>query len=148
MTRSYCSPRQDAKEEFESSYEVADHLYAKAKITDPTHVSLFLGVRWARTVGAERAVSHMQSNDIPQANTMVEYTLEEAIELLEKNLKNADANMLSVNSDLQFLREQITTTEVSILAPRCGPIHCAWPGLVSFALRLVLCLQFCPLHGS
>ena len=51
---------------------------------------------------------------------MVEYSLEEAIELLEKNLKNADANMLSVNSDLQFLREQITTTEVSILCSSVG----------------------------
>merc|ERR1712232_147025 len=45
---------------------------------------------------------------------MGEYTLEEAIELLTKNKENAKVTMKSVEEDMAFLRDQITTTEVNI----------------------------------
>merc|ERR1712232_833603 len=45
---------------------------------------------------------------------MGEYTLEEAIELLTKNKENAKVTMKSVEDDMAFLRDQITTTEVNI----------------------------------
>lgn len=46
---------------------------------------------------------------------MLEYTIEEAEELLTKNLQAALKNLNQIDSDLSFLRDQITTTEVSIL---------------------------------
>jgi len=46
---------------------------------------------------------------------MLEYTIDEAEELLTKNLQAALKNLNQIDSDLSFLRDQITTTEVSIL---------------------------------
>ena len=46
---------------------------------------------------------------------MLEYSLEEAEALLSKNLETANTNLKNLNEDLEFLREQITTMEVSIL---------------------------------
>lgn len=46
---------------------------------------------------------------------MVEYSFEEALTLLTKNLENAEINLRELNEDLDFLKDQITTTEVSIL---------------------------------
>ena len=48
------------------------------------------------------------------ANVMLEYSLEEAEELLTKNLELATQKMSQVEPDLDFLREQITTTEVNM----------------------------------
>ncbi len=48
------------------------------------------------------------------ADTMVEYPYDEAIELLKKNLSNAEKYLESVESDLAFLKDQITTTEVNM----------------------------------
>lgn len=45
---------------------------------------------------------------------MVEYTYEEAQELLEKNLKLCVQQLDEINEDLAFLRDQITTTEVNM----------------------------------
>ena len=46
---------------------------------------------------------------------MLEYTIDEAEELLIKNLNAAQKNLAQIDMDLSFLRDQITTTEVSIL---------------------------------
>ena len=46
---------------------------------------------------------------------MLEYTLQEAKELLESKLATAQNARKSVLEDLEFLREQVTTMEVSIL---------------------------------
>ncbi len=48
------------------------------------------------------------------ADTMVEYSYDEAIALLKKNLDNAEKYLETVDSDLNFLRDQITTTEVNM----------------------------------
>lgn len=45
---------------------------------------------------------------------MVEYSYQEALTLLEKNLKNANTNMNTYSEDLEYLREQITTIEVNL----------------------------------
>lgn len=45
---------------------------------------------------------------------MVEYTYEEALTLLKKNLKNAKTNINTYTEDLEYLREQITTIEVNL----------------------------------
>lgn len=46
---------------------------------------------------------------------MLEYDIDEAQALLEKNLSTATRNLDSLEEDLDFLRDQFTTTEVSIL---------------------------------
>jgi len=46
---------------------------------------------------------------------MLEYTIEEADKLLSKNLSTAQNNLKELQDDLDFLRDQYTTTEVSIL---------------------------------
>lgn len=55
-----------------------------------------------------------------KANVMLEYDIDEAQALLEKNLSTASRNLETLEDDLDFLRDQFTTTEVSILPP--GPV--------------------------
>ena len=50
-----------------------------------------------------------------KANVMLEYDIDEAQALLEKNLSTASRNLETLEDDLDFLRDQFTTTEVSIL---------------------------------
>lgn len=45
---------------------------------------------------------------------MLEYSCEEAVELLTNNLETAKKNLQSLSEDLDFLKDQITTTEVNI----------------------------------
>ncbi|EMP35421.1 Phosphatidylinositol-binding clathrin assembly protein [Chelonia mydas] len=47
-----------------------------------------------------------------KANVMLEYDIDEAQALLEKNLSTATRNLESLEEDLDFLRDQFTTTEV------------------------------------
>lgn len=44
---------------------------------------------------------------------MLEYTVEEAEQLLTKNLDTAVKNLAQIDVDLDYLRDQITTMEVS-----------------------------------
>lgn len=50
---------------------------------------------------------------------MLEYDIDEAQALLETNLSTASRNLETLEEDLDFLRDQFTTTEVSILPPEC-----------------------------
>ena len=43
---------------------------------------------------------------------MLEYTYDEALELLTGNLKSANETIESLDTDLDFIKDQITTTEV------------------------------------
>jgi len=45
---------------------------------------------------------------------MLEYTLDDAKELLEKNKQSAEASLKSLDEDIDFLSEQIVTIEVNI----------------------------------
>lgn len=49
-----------------------------------------------------------------QANVMLMYSVEDAHELLSKNLESATKKLENLNEDLDYLRDQITTTEVSM----------------------------------
>ena len=75
----------------ESDFILAHNLYARAEIPPTDKVSLWLG-----------------------ANVMLEYTLDEAEELLSKNHSQAMKSMEQTDTDLDFLKDQITTTEVNI----------------------------------
>jgi prefoldin subunit 5 len=47
------------------------------------------------------------------ANVMLEYSYDEAHELLEKNMSNSKVKLESLNTDLTFLQEQITVEQVN-----------------------------------
>ena len=47
---------------------------------------------------------------------MLEYEIDEAASLLAKNIETAKGNLDDVENDINFLRDQITTTEVSIFS--------------------------------
>ena len=52
---------------------------------------------------------------------MLEYQLDDAEKLLQKNQEAAIASLEQVDADLGFLRDQLTTIEVSILLPTLLP---------------------------
>lgn len=72
-------------------------------------------------------LSWLRSADIfpSKANVMLEYDIDEAQALLEKNLSTASRNLETLVEDLDFLRDQFTTIEVSIL-PLCSVVHTSW----------------------
>ena len=72
-------------------YCLSDSVYARAEIPCDGQVCLWLG-----------------------ANVMVEYSYDEAIELLSTNLATAQRRVEEVEDDLKFLRTQIITTEVNM----------------------------------
>ncbi|KAJ8766469.1 hypothetical protein K2173_022528 [Erythroxylum novogranatense] len=74
-----------------SDFEVSEGIYSKAKIEGAESVCLWLG-----------------------ANVMLEYSCDEATDLLNKNLDNAKASLEVLIADLQFLRDQVTITQVTI----------------------------------
>ncbi|KAG2463456.1 PFD3 protein, partial [Polypterus senegalus] len=84
--------KKESTEPMETRYLLADNLYCKASVRPTDKVCLWLG-----------------------ANVMLEYDIDEAQALLEKNLATATRNLDSLGEDLDFLRDQCTTTEVSIL---------------------------------
>jgi prefoldin subunit 5 len=73
-------------------YNFVDSIYAKANI-DYTVGTVYL---WLG------------------ANVMLEYTYDEAIDFLQKNYTRAQTELLNVNDDLAFIRDQIVTSEVNI----------------------------------
>ncbi|XP_044757625.1 prefoldin subunit 3 [Coccinella septempunctata] len=79
------------KTEFEAQFLLSEQVFAKAKIPPTEHVCLWLG-----------------------ANVMLEYTLEDAKKLLSQNIAVATRNLGYVEHDLDFLRDQFTTTEVNM----------------------------------
>lgn len=82
--------KQDSQEPLYTDFELNDTLYAKAKIEATGSVYLWLG-----------------------ANVMLEYTCEEAKDLLTSKLDTAKNSLKNTLEDLEFLRSQITTMEVN-----------------------------------
>ncbi|OQS01520.1 prefoldin subunit 3 [Achlya hypogyna] len=79
-------------EEIETHFSLADNVFANATIdADVKTVCIWLG-----------------------ANVMVEYSFEEALELLQGNLSTATSRLAQIETDLAFLRDQIITTEVNM----------------------------------
>lgn len=82
----------DEDQLIEVNYELDSTLYTKATVDTENLNSVFL---W---LGAE---------------VMLEYPLDEAVELLNTRLENNRNELISVKEDLEFLRENITTMEVN-----------------------------------
>ncbi|KAG1365316.1 Prefoldin subunit 3 [Cocos nucifera] len=83
-----------------ADFEVSEGIYSRARIEDTDSVCLWLG-----------------------ANVMLEYSCEEAKALLQKNLENAKASLEVLVADLQFLRDQVTITQVTIARVYNWDVH-------------------------
>lgn len=80
-----------SEQEVVSDFLLAEGVYAKACIKGAKTVNLWLG-----------------------ANVMLEYPLEEARDLLATNLSNCKANLKTNEEDLAYMKDSITTLEVSV----------------------------------
>jgi prefoldin subunit 5 len=78
-------------EPYVTNFELAPNILAKAKLQQVDSVCLWLG-----------------------ANVMMEFSFDEADNLLSGNLETATVNLSRVDEQLAFLRDQITTTEVNM----------------------------------
>ncbi|XP_058083286.1 prefoldin subunit 3 [Magnolia sinica] len=83
-----------------ADFEVSEGIYSRARIEDAESVCLWLG-----------------------ANVMLEYSCDEANALLRKNLENAKASLEVLVADLQFLRDQVTTTQVTLARVYNWDVH-------------------------
>jgi len=83
--------KKEHKETLETTFELADTLYAHGEVEEVDEVHLWLG-----------------------ANTMLSYTIPEAKTLLNSKLVGIRQSQANAREDLEFLREQITVTEVNI----------------------------------
>lgn len=83
--------RKDTTDPMETRFLLSDQVYAKARIPPTENVNLWLG-----------------------ANVMLEYGIEDAKVLLEKNLEAANKSLSQVEDDLSFIRDQTTTLEVNM----------------------------------
>ncbi|KAL2921113.1 putative prefoldin subunit 3 [Bienertia sinuspersici] len=83
-----------------ADFEVSEGIFSRARIEDSDSVCLWLG-----------------------ANVMLEYSCEEANALLQKNLENAKASSDVLVGDLQFLRDQVTITQVTIARVYNWDVH-------------------------
>lgn len=81
----------NSNENVKLEFMVAHNLWAKADVPVTDKVCLWLG-----------------------ANILCEYTHDEAIELLNKNLNNAKNTLQTNESNTDFIRDQITVCEVNI----------------------------------
>jgi len=86
------SRAQGEDREVVTNFLVGDNIWAKATIPNETgKVGLWLG-----------------------ANVLVEYSYDEAIKLLMKNQIAAEEKLAETDSECDFLKDQITTTEVNM----------------------------------
>ncbi|XP_028261134.1 prefoldin subunit 3 [Parambassis ranga] len=83
--------KKDTTEPMETHFLLAENVYCKASVSPTEKVGLWLG-----------------------ANVMLEYDIDEAQALLEQNLSTASRNLETLGEDLDFLRDQFTTTEVNM----------------------------------
>lgn|ERR1712060_953128 len=81
----------EAEESLQNFFKVNEGIFLKSEIPPTDTVCLWLG-----------------------ANVMLEYTLDEAHKLLTTNLESAEGQLKQIKEDLDFIRDQMTSTEVSM----------------------------------
>lgn len=86
-----CIKLLESKEEINTQFLMSSQVYSKAQIPPTDSVCLWLG-----------------------ANVLLECPLEEAKALLTKNLDTSMCNLKQIEVDLEFLKDQITTSEVNL----------------------------------
>ena len=82
---------EDGDEPTTADFNLSDNIYTKATLDVSGKVCLWLG-----------------------ANVMLEYSYDEALEMLNRNLAGANQKLENCTEDLQFLRDQIITSEVNM----------------------------------
>jgi hypothetical protein len=83
-------------------YELTETIWSEVMVEKVDFVYLWLGVR-----------THLSREaNVQKANVMVEYSVEEAIELLTAKLDNAVYLLKQTELGLEYIREQVTTMEV------------------------------------
>ena len=87
----FLAAKQDDDKEYVTNFELSPNILAKANLKQVNSVNLWLG-----------------------ANVMMEFSFQEAQDLLNGNLETASVNLSRVDEQLAFLRDQITTTEVNM----------------------------------
>lgn len=103
----FLDSKKDSDEPITTNYELNDTLYARAKVSPSNTVLLWLGVSICVLSTQPTPIAYIQ------ANVMLEYTIAEAIELLESKLAAAKKSLELCEEDLEFLKENITTMEVN-----------------------------------
>jgi len=83
--------QQSSTEIMKTHFELANHVWAQADVEKSGSVYLWLG-----------------------ANVMVSYSYDEAIELLSNNLSQGKKSLENYSKDLDYLKDQITVTEVNV----------------------------------
>lgn len=84
--------RKEEGENYQTEFQLADAVFAKAEVSEENNtVFIWLG-----------------------ANIMLEYEYDEARDLLGRNLVNAEEQLVTLTTDLDFLKDQITTSEVCL----------------------------------
>ena len=83
--------RSAAGQEMRTNFLLSDEVYMQALVPATDRINLWLG-----------------------ANVMLSYPVDEAEQLLRRNLETAERNLLQIDVDLDYLRDQITTTEVNM----------------------------------
>ncbi|KAH0540880.1 prefoldin subunit 3 [Cotesia glomerata] len=81
----------NSSQNLETQFLLSEQVFAKAIVPPTDKVCLWLG-----------------------ANVMLEYTLDDAQELMVKNIETAKTKLVQVEHDLDFIRDQFTTTEVNM----------------------------------
>jgi len=81
----------DQTDEKETQFLLSEQVFLKTIVPPTKTVCLWLG-----------------------ANVMLEYPLEEAKVLLQQNIESAEQNLKCLEHDQDFLRDQLTTTEVNM----------------------------------
>ena len=112
-----------AKEEIESHFLISDQAYSKAAIppTDKVITIIIECSTLARGVFLPplslTLYEHLTWFQVCLwlgANVMLEYSLDEAEKLLKKNLESAESSVQQIAFDLDYLRDQMTITEVTM----------------------------------
>lgn len=83
--------KKESSDVMNAHFQLGESVYAKASIVPSDKVCLWLG-----------------------ADVMLEYDIDDAQQLLEKNLATATKSLNQIDDDLDFLRDQYTTIEVSL----------------------------------
>lgn len=95
--------------EIEKAIELIGHLKTARDEAVRTKFMLTEGV-FIEAVSEERDVVYLWLG----ANTMVEYSYDEALALLTRNYENAKRNVDTYAADLEFIKDQITMIEVNL----------------------------------
>lgn len=91
-------------QQLKTDFLLSDDVYAKAHIQATDNVYLWLGVIILLIILFHFLVAKNKHIDCLQANVMLEYNLEDATELISRNIQLAINNMKQVDDDLDFLR--------------------------------------------